>query len=90
VPRKERLTRGESLSNTSYGKCLDCARFQWLLKVCGPPMGPEKAWSPLAGTNYVFLKEIALGAAFEIDVHVASWDDKWVRLLYLLLPLGGD
>lgn len=37
-----------SMSNTSYGKALDVARFNWLLDVVGPAMGPEGIWSPVS------------------------------------------
>ncbi|KAI5475907.1 hypothetical protein MNV49_000740 [Pseudohyphozyma bogoriensis] len=67
------------MSNTSYGKALDKARFSWLFDVVGPAMSDhEKMWSPLGGTNYVFLKEIPVGVKYEISVNVATWDDKWI------------
>lgn len=68
-----------SLSNTSYGKILDAARFKWLLEVVGPSMGVEGVWSPLGGTAYAFFSELPALTSFEVDVHIASWDDKWVR-----------
>lgn len=41
-------------------------------------MGVEKIWSPLAQTSFHFAREIAMFEPYEIDVHVASWDDKWI------------
>lgn len=67
------------LSNSSYPKALDKARFEWLLQVVGPAMGQEGIWSPLGGTAFSFFKELPMLADYEIDVHVSSWDEKWVR-----------
>jgi len=67
-----------SMSNSSYPRALDSARFKWLIEVVGPAMGVEKIWSPLAQTAFWFKSEIPAFAAYEIDVHVTAWDDKWV------------
>ncbi|KAK4703937.1 hypothetical protein P7C70_g2276, partial [Phenoliferia sp. Uapishka_3] len=67
-----------SMSNTSYGKALDKARFAWLLDVVGPAMGPEGIWSPLGGTAFSFISEIPMLTPYWIEVSIVSWDDKWV------------
>ncbi|GAA5918753.1 hypothetical protein JCM6882_007724 [Rhodosporidiobolus microsporus] len=65
------------MSNSSYAKVLDTARFKWLLELVGPAFGVG-IWSPLAATSFTFFKEIPLGAKYEIDVHLVSFDDKWM------------
>lgn len=70
------------MSNSSYPRALDSARFKWLIEVVGPAVGVEKIWSPLAQTSFFFKSEIPAFAAYEIDVHVTAWDDKWVSQLY--------
>ncbi|BGP18228.1 hypothetical protein JCM10213_007857 [Rhodosporidiobolus nylandii] len=80
--RKGRVSWSESdynihMSNSSYAKVLDSARFKWLLELIGPAFGVG-IWSPLAATSFTFFKEIPLGANYEIDVHLVSYDDKWM------------
>ncbi|GAA5993048.1 hypothetical protein JCM11641_006643 [Rhodosporidiobolus odoratus] len=65
------------MSNSSYAKVLDSARFAWLLELIGPAFGAG-IWSPLASTSFTFFKEIPYGAKYEIDVHLVSYDDKWI------------
>ncbi|CEQ40090.1 SPOSA6832_01674 [Sporobolomyces salmonicolor] len=67
------------MSNSSYARVCDRARFRWLLELVGPAMGMG-IWSPLAATSFSFFKEIPAGADYEIDVHLVSYDDKWVRV----------
>lgn len=66
------------MSNSSYAKVSDAARFRYLLELIGPAFG-EGIWSPLAATSWSFYKEIPIGAPYEIDCHIVSWDEKWVR-----------
>ncbi|GAA5922932.1 hypothetical protein JCM1841_004477 [Sporobolomyces salmonicolor] len=65
------------MSNSSYARVCDRARFRWLLELVGPAMGMG-IWSPLAATSFSFFKEIPAGADYEIDVHLVSYDDKWI------------
>ncbi|GAA5878954.1 hypothetical protein JCM8547_003257 [Rhodosporidiobolus lusitaniae] len=65
------------MSNSSYAKVLDAARFKWMLELIGPAFGAG-VWSPLAATSFTYFKEIPLGAKYEIDVHLVSYDDKWL------------
>ncbi|GAA5841344.1 hypothetical protein JCM3766R1_005038 [Sporobolomyces carnicolor] len=65
------------MSNSSYGKVADSARFAWLLELIGPAFG-ESVWSPLAATSYTFFREIPAGAAYEIEVKLISYDSKWI------------
>ncbi|SGY43989.1 BQ5605_C001g00099 [Microbotryum silenes-dioicae] len=70
------------LSNSSYAKACDVARFKWLCDVVSSNSGLEKdeedIWSPLAQTAFYFHREIPIFASYEIDVHVVAWDDKWL------------
>ena len=66
------------MSNSSYAKVSDAARFRYLLELIGPAFG-EGIWSPLAATSWSFYKEIPIGAPYEIDCHIVSLDEKWVR-----------
>ncbi|KAK4045965.1 hypothetical protein OIV83_006485 [Microbotryomycetes sp. JL201] len=66
------------MSNSSYAKALDRARFKWLLQATGPAFGVEQVWQPLANTSYWFKNEIPMLAEFEISVNICAWDDKWV------------
>lgn len=75
------------MSNSSYARALDKARFSWLLEVVGPAMGQEKVWSPLASTSYTFFKEIPVLAQYEIDVHLVSYDHKWVSFAFVSLSV---
>ncbi|GAA6009965.1 thioesterase family protein [Rhodotorula paludigena] len=68
------------MSNSSYGKVSDAARFRYLLELVGPAMG-FGIWSPLAATAYSFYREIPLGAKYEIESRIVSWDDKWLYYL---------
>ncbi|GAA5988374.1 hypothetical protein JCM5350_004422 [Sporobolomyces pararoseus] len=65
------------MSNSSYARVSDSARFAWLLELIGPAFG-ESVWSPLAATSYTFLREIPAGAAYEIEVQLISYDSKWI------------
>jgi len=65
------------MSNSSYAKVADAARFSWLLELIGPAFG-EGVWSPLAATSYTFFHEIPAGAAYEIEVKLVSYDSKWI------------
>ncbi|KAM0790148.1 hypothetical protein ACM66B_005469 [Microbotryomycetes sp. NB124-2] len=66
------------MSNSSYAKTLDGARFKWLLQATGPAFGVEQVWQPLANTSYWFKEEIPMFTEFSISVNICAWDDKWV------------
>ncbi|KAH9927893.1 hypothetical protein B0H21DRAFT_838213 [Amylocystis lapponica] len=68
------------LSNSSYPKTLDCARFKAALR-CYPTFFRAGGWSPLAATHFSFLREIPIFARYEVRVSLASWDSKWVYVL---------
>ncbi|GAA5940468.1 thioesterase family protein [Sporobolomyces koalae] len=65
------------MSNSSYARVADAARFAWLLELIGPAFGAG-CWSPLASTSYTFLHEIPAGAEYEIEVKLVSYDSKWI------------
>jgi len=66
------------MSNSTYAHVSDAARFRYMLQLIGPAFA-SGVWSPLGGTSFSFFKEVPLGAAYEIETSVLSWDDKWVR-----------
>ncbi|SCV74403.1 BQ2448_6835 [Microbotryum intermedium] len=66
------------LSNSSYAKACDVARFKWLCNVVGPAFGREDIWTPVAQTAFYFPREIPIFTSYEIAVHVVTWDDKWL------------
>lgn len=65
------------LSNASYPKALDTARFQWLLEIFGIAMG-EGLTIPLASTTFAFFKEIPMLSTYDIDLTIVSYDAKWI------------
>ncbi|GAA6061864.1 hypothetical protein JCM10212_001297 [Sporobolomyces blumeae] len=67
----------QHMSNSSYAKVCDEARFAFLLELIGPAFG-QGVWSPLASTSFSFFREIPAGAAYEIEMHLLSHDDKWL------------
>ncbi|GAA6037373.1 hypothetical protein JCM8097_008536 [Rhodosporidiobolus ruineniae] len=82
VVTKGRVSWAESdynlhMSNSSYARVLDSARFKWMLELIGPAFGVG-IWSPLAATSFTFYREIPVGAKYEIDVHLVSYDSKWM------------
>ncbi|KAJ7692548.1 hypothetical protein B0H17DRAFT_982075, partial [Mycena rosella] len=68
------------LSNSSYGKAMDCARFRMAIETfpnflrCG-------GWAPLAATHYHFIREIPMFAPYEVRASVGAWDDKWIWVI---------
>ncbi|GAA5823017.1 hypothetical protein JCM3770_005381 [Rhodotorula araucariae] len=79
---KGRVTLGDGdynmhMSNSTYARVSDAARFRFLLELIGPAFGAG-VWSPLAATAFTFYREVPLGAKYEIETRVLSWDDKWM------------
>ncbi|KAJ8521906.1 hypothetical protein ONZ45_g1417 [Pleurotus djamor] len=68
------------LSNSSYAKALDSARFHGAMKWF-PLFFKNGGWSPLAATHYHFIREIPMFSKYEIRVRIGSWDDKWMYLV---------
>lgn len=60
------------LSNTSYGKALDVARFTWMLTLLGPLMVVEGVVPPLGSTTFNSIKPIAILEDYEIEMKTIS------------------
>jgi len=75
------------LSNSSYAKTLDPARykaaFTWF-----PIHFHSGGWMALASTQYHFLKEIPIFSKYEVRMSIGSWDEKWVYLLCKFVRTG--
>jgi hypothetical protein len=90
------------MSNSSYAKALDPARICFAVDTF-PNLFRAGGWIPLAGafaiylvrvslicapaTHYHFLHEIPIFTRYEIRTTIGAWDDKWVSLVELPLPL---
>ncbi|KAJ7438948.1 hypothetical protein B0H11DRAFT_2103477 [Mycena galericulata] len=68
------------MSNSSYAKILDTARFRLALKAF-PNLFRCGAWIALAATHYHFIREIPLFARYEVRTNIGAWDGKWVSVL---------
>ncbi|PWN20486.1 hypothetical protein BCV69DRAFT_283371 [Microstroma glucosiphilum] len=68
------------LSNSSYAKTLDYSRgalhFSHFYRFLS-----EGGRLFLGGSNFHFHKEIPIMAKYEVQMRLASWDDKWVYLV---------
>ncbi|QRW04423.1 tRNA-dihydrouridine synthase 1 [Ceratobasidium sp. AG-Ba] len=68
------------LSNSCYAKNLDplrmLVRTEWL-----PALFEDGGWIALAGEHYHFIREIPVGANYEIRVSVGGWEKKWIYLV---------
>ncbi|KAF8631503.1 hypothetical protein AX15_002367 [Amanita polypyramis BW_CC] len=69
------------LSNSSYAKTCDAARFKAALKMA-PMFFRAGGWLALAATHYEFIREIPMFASYEVRVSIQTWDHKW---LYVVL-----
>ncbi|EKM52920.1 uncharacterized protein PHACADRAFT_261613 [Phanerochaete carnosa HHB-10118-sp] len=65
------------LSNSSYPKQLDAARFRAALKIC-PTFFRAGGWMPLGATHFKFISEIPILAHYEMRMSMAAWDNKWL------------
>ncbi|EIW57705.1 uncharacterized protein TRAVEDRAFT_29707 [Trametes versicolor FP-101664 SS1] len=68
------------LSNSSYPKHLDGARFRYALK-CGPTFFRAGGWMGLGATHFTFLREIPMFAHYEMRVGLLSFDSKWLFIV---------
>lgn len=68
------------LSNSSYAKVLDMLRLKFALANMSAIFRDE-CWIALGASHLKFIREIPLGAKYEIRMYVGSWDSKWVRTL---------
>ncbi|KAI0325446.1 hypothetical protein GY45DRAFT_1356733 [Cubamyces sp. BRFM 1775] len=77
------------LSNSSYPKHLDAARFKYALQAC-PTFFRVGGWMGLGATHFTFLREIPMFSHYEMRVSVMSWDNKWIYIVtrYVTKPKG--
>jgi len=68
------------LSNSSYAKTLDTARFKTALRMF-PMFFRAGGWMPLSGTHYHFIREIPMLASYEVRTSIAAWDQKWIYVM---------
>ncbi|KII83759.1 hypothetical protein PLICRDRAFT_46932 [Plicaturopsis crispa FD-325 SS-3] len=75
------------LSNSSYGKSFDAARFKAAL-VFMPAFLRVGGWIALGGTHYTFIREIPIFARYELRMRVVGWGDKWFYVVgrFVSLP----
>ncbi|KAF8604534.1 hypothetical protein BDV93DRAFT_522250 [Ceratobasidium sp. AG-I] len=76
------------ISNSSYAKNLDPLR----MRVCMewfPAFFGDGGWVGLAAAHYHFIREIPIGASYEVRMSVGGWEhDKWSYLVakFVTLP----
>ncbi|KAI8982728.1 hypothetical protein BD414DRAFT_537748 [Trametes punicea] len=77
------------LSNSSYPKHLDAARFKYALYCC-PTFFRAGGWMGLGATHFAFLREIPMFSNYEMRVSVMSWDHKWIYIVtrFVTKPKG--
>jgi hypothetical protein len=68
------------LSNSSYAKTLDTARFKTALGMF-PMFFRAGGCVPLSGTHYHFIREIPMLASYEVRTSIAAWDQKWLYVM---------
>ncbi|PPR04891.1 hypothetical protein CVT26_012712 [Gymnopilus dilepis] len=68
------------LSNSSYAKILDGARFKAAVEMF-PMFFRSGGWMALAATHYHFIKEIPMLSSYEIRTSIAAWDQKWLYII---------
>ncbi|KAJ6596255.1 hypothetical protein DFH09DRAFT_1357389 [Mycena vulgaris] len=73
--RRQRLQL--HMSNSSFAKALDVARFRLALETF-PSLLRCGGWIPLAATHYHFIREIPILSRYEVRASIGAWDDKWI------------
>ncbi|KAF5378479.1 hypothetical protein D9615_007086 [Tricholomella constricta] len=68
------------LSNSSYAKTMDSARFKAALAMF-PMFFRAGGWMALAATHYNFIREIPILAPYEIRLSIGTWDQKWIYII---------
>ncbi|KAJ7351358.1 hypothetical protein DFH08DRAFT_98818, partial [Mycena albidolilacea] len=65
------------MSNSSYAKALDSARFRLALATF-PSIFRCGGWVPLAATHFHFIREIPMLSTYEVRASIGAWDGKWI------------
>ncbi|KAF8870820.1 hypothetical protein BD779DRAFT_1680805 [Infundibulicybe gibba] len=68
------------LSNSSYAKTIDSARFKAALAMF-PHVFRVGGWMALAATHYHFIREVPMLSKYEIKVSIGAWDQKWIYVI---------
>ncbi|KAH8928735.1 hypothetical protein BT69DRAFT_1329365 [Atractiella rhizophila] len=70
------------LSNSSYAKYIDEARFKFWVWAFGPAHAKtsNQVYGALASSSYAYYRELPVGANFEIETSIAGWDSKYIYL----------
>ncbi|TCD64759.1 hypothetical protein EIP91_003650 [Steccherinum ochraceum] len=68
------------LSNSSYAKNLDMARFNAALSFL-PSGFIAGAWMGVGATHFKYLREIPIFSKYEMRTSIAAWDHKWMYVL---------
>jgi len=68
------------LSNSSYAKTYDSARFKTALSYF-PGFFRAGGWMALGATHYHFLREIRMFHSYEVRVRIVGWDNKWLFVI---------
>lgn len=68
------------LSNSSYAKNCDAARFKAAVAMF-PHFFRAGGWMALSATHYHFLHEIPKFAKYEIRTSIGGWDQKWLYVI---------
>ncbi|PFH48797.1 hypothetical protein AMATHDRAFT_5480 [Amanita thiersii Skay4041] len=68
------------LSNSSYAKTYDAARFKAALQMF-PMFFRAGGWMALAATHYNFIREIPMFSSYEVRLTLHGWDQKWLYVV---------
>ncbi|KAG7091242.1 hypothetical protein E1B28_010293 [Marasmius oreades] len=68
------------LSNSSYAKVLDGARFKIAIQLF-PQFFRAGGRMALAATHFYFIREIPILAKYEVRMTIGAWDEKWVYVI---------
>ncbi|KAF7982684.1 hypothetical protein HWV62_27172 [Athelia sp. TMB] len=68
------------LSNSSYAKTNDSARFKMALDLFASFFRAE-GWMALGATHYHFLREIPMFHKYEVRERIVGWDNKWIFIV---------
>ncbi|KAJ7744216.1 hypothetical protein B0H14DRAFT_3514721 [Mycena olivaceomarginata] len=79
------------MSNSSYAKALDSARFRLALATF-PSIFRTGGWVALAATHFHFIREIPMLSTYEVRTSIGAWDGKWTPATPLgaATPLAGN
>ncbi len=68
------------LSNSSYNRLLDFVRMGHIARTF-VRVASDGGRIALGGAAYTYHREVPIFASFEIKVHLAGWDQKWLYLV---------